>query len=110
MNDSSGEVYTGEGCHHDGHDQGHVISYSTLTGVWVALLMLTALTVAVAGARLHGLSVIVALVVATVKSTLVLWIFMHLKYERSVFKWFLIAALVTCAVFVGLTFADVLYR
>jgi cytochrome c oxidase subunit 4 len=35
---------------------------------------------------------------------------MHLKYETLVFKIFLLGALVTLAVFIGLNFFDVLYR
>jgi cytochrome c oxidase subunit 4 len=92
------------------HDKGHILSYSTLTAVWLALLVLTAVTVAVSRVDLGALNIWVALGVASVKSALVIFFFMHMKYENNIFRIFLLVALVTLAVFIGFTFFDVLYR
>jgi hypothetical protein len=35
---------------------------------------------------------------------------MHLKYESRLFKWLLLAPIVTLAVIIGLTFFDIWYR
>jgi len=78
--------------------------------VWVFLLTLTAITVTVSRIHLGPLNIWVALSIASIKSALVIFFFMHLKYETMVFKLFLLGALVTLAVFIGLNFFDVLYR
>ncbi len=78
--------------------------------VWFALLMLTGVTVAVAGMQLGNLSVLTAILVATVKSTLVLHYFMHLKDESVVFKLMLGLAIFTIAAIMLLTFVDFSFR
>jgi cytochrome c oxidase subunit 4 len=92
--------------HGHGENGGHVVSYGTFVGVWLALLMLTALTVAVSGVDLKRLSVLTALAVACIKTSLVLGIFMHLKYEDRIFKVMFLVVVVTLAIFIGLTFTD----
>lgn len=78
--------------------------------VWFALLMLTGVTVAVAGMQLGNLSVLTAILVATVKSTLVLHYFMHMKDESLVFKAMLGLAIFTIAAIMLLTFVDFSFR
>lgn len=93
------------------NEQEHpVIPYRTFVTVWVALLALTAATVAISRVHLGALNIWAALGIASVKSALVIFFFMHLKYERLLFKLCLLVALVTLALFIGLTFFDVLYR
>lgn len=88
----------------------HIIPYRTLIVVWISLLLLTGLTVLVAQYNLGMLNVWVALLIATVKSALVISFFMHLKYEIRLFRLALFSALAILAIFIGLTFFDVLYR
>jgi len=53
-------------------------------GVFAALLVLTGVTVAVAFVDLgHGFNIALALVIATLKASLVGLFFMHLKWERK---------------------------
>lgn len=93
------------------NEQEHpVIPYRTFVTVWVVLLALTAATVAISRVHLGALNIWAALGIASVKSALVIFFFMHLKYERLLFKLCLLVALVTLALFIGLTFFDVLYR
>lgn len=92
------------------NEQHHIVSYKTLTGIWLTLLVLTALTVAITRVDLGGYKVLGALTIACAKSGLVIAIFMHMKYEGKLLRWLLFLALVTLAVFIGLTFFDVLYR
>jgi cytochrome c oxidase subunit IV len=88
----------------------HIVSYNKLIAIWLVLLLLTALTVAITRVDLGGYKVLGALTIACVKSGLVIAIFMHMKYEGRLLRWLLFLALVTLAVFIGLTFFDVLYR
>jgi cytochrome c oxidase subunit 4 len=79
--------------------------------VWAVLLALTALTVAAAALRLQRGAVALALGIATVKSILVALYFMHLAWEkRLVIQLVLPIALVTLAIFIGLTYTDILAR
>ena len=79
--------------------------------VWAGLLALTAMTVIAARLELGRLSIFVVIAIAAVKSTLVLLYFMHLRYEkRLIFKLLVPVALVTLAIFIGLTFTDIAAR
>jgi len=78
--------------------------------VWAALLVLTGVTVTVAGLHLGAFSVFTAIAIAAVKASLVLLFFMRLKYEPVVFRVMLFAAVATIAVIMALTFADVAFR
>ena len=88
----------------------HIVPYTTFTVIWLALLALTGTTVYVSRLPLGALHIWAALGIAVVKSTLVVLIFMHLKYENWVFKLFLLVALAILAIFIGFTFFDTLYR
>jgi cytochrome c oxidase subunit IV len=92
-------------------EQAHAaVPYRTFVIVWALLLVLTAITVAVSRIHLGALNIWVALGIASLKSGLVIFFFMHLKYERPLFKIILLITLVTLATFIGLTFFDVHYR
>ena len=71
---------------------------------------LTGVTVAVSRLDLGALNVWVALGIASLKSSLVIAVFMHMKYEKPLFKICLAAALIILLLFIGITFLDVLYR
>jgi len=88
----------------------HIVSAKTFVSVWLALLALTAITVTVAGLHLGAFSTLAAIVIASVKAGLVLWFFMHLKYEKRLLKLLLLVPIVTLAVIIGMTFIDVWYR
>ncbi|MFK5955165.1 MAG: cytochrome C oxidase subunit IV family protein [Planctomycetota bacterium] len=61
---------------------GHVLPLSLLVKVFFALVGLTALTVFTGKLDLYGMDLSVALIIATVKASLVCLIFMHLKWDR----------------------------
>jgi cytochrome c oxidase subunit 4 len=85
-------------------------SYSTYILVWLGLLVFTSLTVAVAGFHLGSISIFAVILIAACKSSLVLSFFMHLRYEKPLFRILVLVALATLAVFIALTFADISYR
>ncbi len=84
--------------------------YGVYVVTWLALLVLTAITVTVSGMNLGKLSVLTALAIATIKGSVVLAFFMHLKYEKPMFTVMFYIVLMTLAVFIGLTFFDILFR
>jgi cytochrome c oxidase subunit 4 len=91
-------------------EHAHIVPYKTFLSIWVALLILTGITITVAQYDLGALNVWVALGIAIFKSGLVVAVFMHMKYENRLFKLSLFAALTILTIFIGLTFFDVLYR
>jgi cytochrome c oxidase subunit IV len=79
--------------------------------VWIALMVLTALTVTSASLNLGGIAIILCLGIATFKSTLVLLYFMHLRYEdRQLIRLLIPIAVTVLAIFIGLTYSDVIFR
>jgi len=79
--------------------------------VWSALILLTALTVTMADLNIGRVGIIVVLVIAATKSTLVLLWFMHLRSEkRLLLKLLVPIAIGTLAIFIGLTYTDILTR
>ena len=91
-------------------EHAHIVPYKTFMIIWIALLILTGVTVWVAQYNLGPMNIWVALGIATFKSALVVAVFMHMKYESWLFKLALLSALAILAIFIGLNFFDVLYR
>ncbi|MCK6440181.1 MAG: cytochrome C oxidase subunit IV family protein [Planctomycetes bacterium] len=69
--------------HDEHHTLGHVMPASTLINVFLALIVLTVVTVAVAQKDLGPLNVWVALFIASIKGSIVCAYFMHLKYDKK---------------------------
>lgn len=90
---------------HNSHKT-HSPSYGIYILVWLSLIVLTALTVAVAGINLGKLTVATALLIASVKSFLVLTFFMHLKSEAKMFSIFVSVAVIFLLVTFVLLFSD----
>jgi cytochrome c oxidase subunit IV len=85
---------------------GHVVPFPVLAAVWGALLVLTVVTVAVAGLDLGGLNLPIALAIAVVKASLVLLYFMHMRYDRPMNAIVFVAALLFLMLFVSITLLD----
>lgn len=92
------------------HTEHHGPGYGVFVGIWCALMALTAVTVWVAGVNLGFLNVVAAMSVATVKASLVVFVFMHLKYENLTLKLMVLTAFFILAIFIGFTFFDTAYR
>ena len=87
------------------------LKYGTYVWIWVGLVILTGVTVSVAGMNLGALGISVALIIAGVKSGLVLGYFMHLKYEKElIFKLMIPGILALLILFIGIVFTDVAFR
>jgi len=87
-----------------------ITGYRTYFIVWICLLILTAATVAVSNLKLGKHGALTSIFIASVKASLILLFFMHLKYERFLIKAMLLLTIMTIAVIVGLTFSDVWFR
>jgi cytochrome c oxidase subunit 4 len=88
----------------------HIVGTKTFVLVWIALLFLTGLTIEAAELQMGKWSMLANLLIASTKASLVLWIFMHLKYERRLFKLLLLIPIATITIIIGLTFIDIWYR
>lgn len=91
--------------HNDTHTQ-HSHGYGVYILVWLALMALTGITVAVAGINFGSVTIATALLIASVKTYLVLIIFMHLRSESSTFKVFIGVALLFLLISFILLFSD----
>ena len=88
----------------------HISSYFSQGTILVTLLVLTTITVVVAGLDLGPLSVFVALIVASIKGTIVLTYFMHLKYDKPIFRILVAGVFILFALIIGITFIDYVFR
>lgn len=95
---------------HDDHHEhlSHVASWGTLLGTLGALLVLTVITVAVAYVDFGGRSINlgIAMLIATIKVSLVVLYFMHLRYDRLFNTVIFLAAVLGAILFVGFSLMD----
>jgi cytochrome c oxidase subunit IV len=91
-------------------EKDHIIPYRTFLYVLALLITLTLTSVAVTQVYLGTLTVMIALLIAAVKSSFVLRIFMHLKFENRIIKIAVIAVVLVLAAVIFITFLDYLYR
>ncbi|MGD1148675.1 MAG: cytochrome C oxidase subunit IV family protein [Thermoanaerobaculaceae bacterium] len=85
---------------------GHVVPFKVLAGVWLTLLVFTLITVAVAGVDIGSFNLGVAMAIATVKASLVVLYFMHMRYDRPMNAIVFVAALLFVGIFVSLALLD----
>lgn len=90
--------------HNNNNGQSH--SYGIYILVWLALMTLTAVTVAIAGMNIGRFTVATALIIASFKAYLVLTIFMHLRSETKTFAVFVFVALLFLGISFILLFSD----
>jgi cytochrome c oxidase subunit 4 len=88
----------------------HIIPYRTLIIVLITLIFLTLISVLVTQISLGTLTVAIALLIAAVKSTFVLRIFMHLKFENRFLSSMVIAVILIISAVIFITLLDYIYR
>lgn len=94
----------------DASHQEHILSYKQLLAVLGVLFVLTVITILAAQVDLGALSIWLALLIASIKSSFVLLFFMHLKYEPKVFAIGFVVTVFTLATLIGLMFFDLSFR
>ena len=92
------------------NEKSHIIPYRTFLLVLGGLIVLTLISVAITRIHLGSLTVFMALLIAAVKSSIVLWIFMHLKFENRMFKLSVVGVVLLLAAVITITLLDYLFR
>ncbi len=99
---------------HHAHDDGavhvHIASSQFYWGIFAALICLTIATVRVSYYDFGSANIIIAVVIATMKASLVAAFFMHLRHDKLFNTIAFLAAFVFLAVFILLTYDDLGYR
>jgi cytochrome c oxidase subunit IV len=88
----------------------HIVPVKSYMSVFVALLVLTALTTSIAFIDLGKYNTVVALVIAVCKMLLVALFFMHLRYSTGLTRILVLGALLWLGIMVTLTLSDELTR
>lgn len=88
----------------------HVVPVKTYIYVFIALLVGTALTAAIAFVDLGPFNGIVALTIAMIKAVLVLLFFMHIKYSSKMTKVTVVSAFFFLMILLALSMTDYISR
>ncbi len=88
----------------------HVVPASLYVGIWATLMVLTLTTVLASFAELGAFNIVVALLIATIKGTLVVLFFMHLRYSPKLTIAAVIASIFFLFIMFSLTMTDYLSR
>jgi len=88
----------------------HIISYKQLLAVLSALLVLTAATVGASTIDVGGLHIWLTIFIATLKSSLVLLFFMHLKAEIRMIKATFLITIFIIGLLISFLFWDISFR
>jgi cytochrome c oxidase subunit IV len=84
----------------------HVASVKSYVGIFLALMVLTTITVLVAYVNLGQFNKVIALGIASIKATLVILYFMHVKYSSRLTKLVVVSGFFFLAILLGLTMTD----
>lgn len=110
MNADTQAIDAEHGHGHDHGDEPHVLPISVYLGVWGALVVLTAITVGVSRLDFGAGNTVVAMIIATIKASLVGLYFMHLRYDKKFNAVVFLAGLLFVSIFFFPTLIDVTSR
>ncbi len=88
----------------------HISSYKSQVIVLLSLIVLTVLTVTITSVHLGPFNTAAAMLIASVKATIVLLYFMHLKFDEKIYRFMVALVLAIYVVVIIITFFDNLYR
>ena len=88
----------------------HILPLKLYLGIAGALFVLTVVTVAAAEFDFGSFNLFIALLIATVKGTLVALYFMHLRYDNKLYVTLLVMSFVFLGIFIGITMLDTMFR
>ncbi len=94
----------------ENHEESHVTSYALNAKVLLVLLSLTVLTILVIKLHLGAFTVAMALFIASIKTTIVLTYFMHLKFEKPILRVMVGGIFALFAIIIVITFIDYYFR
>lgn len=104
MTDSATETAVAAPAHHA--DEPHLVPIWVFVGTWLALVILTGVTVVVAGFDLGEINFHVAMAVASVKAAFVLLFFMHLLWDKPINAAVFIISIAFVALLIAFTMTD----
>ncbi len=84
----------------------HVPKVGALVSVFGVLVALTVVTTLVSHINLGELNVVVALLIAFFKASLVAWIFMGVRFTSALTKLFVVAGIVWLMILILITYSD----
>ena len=93
----------GEHSHSEGHDN------KTYILIWGALIILTVITVSASYIHFGIFNIVIALVIASIKASLVALFFMHLKYEDKITWAFALYPLFLLAILISSGLIDLFF-
>ncbi len=88
----------------------HIFEYNELFKILLFLFVLTGVTVGVSYIDLGRFNVWVALIIASVKASLVLLFFMHMKFEGRALVLSFLGTIFFLGIMISFTFWDVAFR
>ena len=90
----------------DVHDFAHPMPIPVLLAVFVALTVLTIITVAQSSFDLGGFDILIVMGIATIKASLVICFFMHLAFDKPFNMIVFVGSFVFVGLFVIFTLSD----
>jgi cytochrome c oxidase subunit IV len=88
----------------------HVVSWRLYVSIFLGLCVLTAATVFAAGVDFGPFNTVIALAIASLKATLVIMFFMHLRWSPRLTTLFLFSGVVFLGILILLTVSDYISR
>tara|TARA_Y100000768_G_scaffold273912_1_gene209747 strand:+ start:857 stop:1267 length:411 start_codon:yes stop_codon:yes gene_type:complete len=88
----------------------HITPLKTYLVIYFTLLLMTLITLISVQFDFGSFNIVIAMIIASFKATLVLLFFMHLLYDNKINLAFLVASVVFLAVFIVITAVDTNYR
>jgi len=88
----------------------HVSSSAMFTKVLVALLILTAITVSSSRVDFGGANMLIAMAIASIKASLVIAFFMHMKWDTAINKIVFLSSFLFLSLLFVFTLADLATR
>jgi cytochrome c oxidase subunit 4 len=89
----------------------HVVAKKTYVLIWIVLMVLTAVTAWASTINFGPFSPVVALLIASIKASLVVLFFMHVRYAGQHMVWVvIIAGVFWLIILLSLTMSDYLTR
>jgi cytochrome c oxidase subunit IV len=103
---ASDHAHTHTHPHGQAHGTGHVSPIGLYVTIFLSLMVLTAVTVGAAYINLGQFNFLVAMIIAVFKASLVVWFFMHVKYQSSLTKLTVATGLFFLALLLGMMLID----
>ncbi len=96
--------------HSDGRVHAHVLGLKFYIAIFLALIAFTLLTVGASNIHLGKFNLVVAVVIASMKASLVVLFFMHLRWDNKFNSMILVVSLMFIGVFFAYTLNDTEHR